>query len=484
MSRLLYYCNILYRIKVVHLRHISLWALNCPVLPFRKDCRMRVLLFICLFMIGLPVFGAVSVSCADTVAQPLRLPLENPYPDYPGWNTPRMIRLHLWGDKVVASRAYQITHASVPLIAGGLLVQAIGRNEFRSLRVEYVPKFRYVYDDYLQYSPAVVMLGLKAFGVKSRSSWGRMLVSDAFSVALMAGMVNAIKYTVKERRPDGSSRNSFPSGHTATVFMAATMLHKEYGCRSRWYSIGGYTVASFVGISRILNNRHWLSDVLAGAGIGILSTELGYFFSDLIFKDKGLKMNDDVPKEVADVPSFLGIYMGYLLNAGTPGIGSDLQLNLDMGARMGVEGAWFWNRFLGVGGLFSVSSLPAKIKGNSLLPVNSLSMMRGEIGPYFSYPLTRRWRPGAKLLLGVTGFQKSLIRETIVPEPVGFGLTTGISMSYLARRNLGVRLFCDYSYSDMPVSVQPSEAIGVTRSGSFYSDIHAFTVGTMVSILF
>ena len=60
--------------------------------------------------------------------------------------------------------------------------------------------------------------------------------------------------------------------------MAATMLHKEYGLtRSPWYSIGGYTIATCIGMTRQMNNKHWLSDVLMGAGIGILSTELGYF---------------------------------------------------------------------------------------------------------------------------------------------------------------------------------------------------------------
>ena len=68
--------------------------------------------------------------------------------------------------------------------------------------------------------------------------------------------------------------------------MAATMLHKEYGPRSPWYSIAGYSMATVTGVSRMLNNKHWFSDVLVGAGIGILSVELGYLFADLIFKER------------------------------------------------------------------------------------------------------------------------------------------------------------------------------------------------------
>jgi membrane-associated phospholipid phosphatase len=58
--------------------------------------------------------------------------------------------------------------------------------------------------------------------------------------------------------------------------VAATFLHKEYGHKSIWYSIGGYSIATTVGVMRVIGNRHWLSDVFVGAGIGILSTELVY----------------------------------------------------------------------------------------------------------------------------------------------------------------------------------------------------------------
>ena len=156
------------------------------------------------------------------------------------------------------------------------------------LRNTAIPGFRYHYDDYLQYAPAAVMAGMKACGYEGRSSWGRMLVSDAFSAAIMAGAVNGIKYSVKRLRPDGSRYNSFPSGHTATAFLTASLLHKEYGWRSPWFSIGGYTAAAVTGVSRICNNRHWLSDVVAGAAVGIGAVELGYFLTDLIFKEKHL----------------------------------------------------------------------------------------------------------------------------------------------------------------------------------------------------
>ena len=106
----------------------------------------------------------------------------------------------------------------------------------------------------------------------------------------MGGTVNIVKNTGNIERPDGSSNNSFPSGHTATAFMGAEFLYQEYKDVSIWYGISGYIVAAGTGYFRMYNNRHWLSDVAAGAGIGILSTKIAYWIHPLIkrsiFKDK------------------------------------------------------------------------------------------------------------------------------------------------------------------------------------------------------
>ena len=168
--------------------------------------------------------------------------------------------------------------------------------DFLMLRNTIDPDFRHHYDDWTQYAPAAVMVGLKACGYKGRSTWGRMLVSDAFSVASMAILVNGVKYSVRRLRPDESAHNSFPSGHTATAFMTATMLHKEYEGRSPWFSIGGYALATLTGVSRVLNNRHWITDVAAGAAIGIGSVHLGYFITDKIFKDRQLNPAYEEPE--------------------------------------------------------------------------------------------------------------------------------------------------------------------------------------------
>lgn len=308
-------------------------------------------------------------------------------------------------DRRTSTKGYRMTFIAVPLIVGGA-VMSVYDTDFRRLRNGYVKSFHHDYDDYLQYAPAAVMLGLKAFGVKGRSSWGRMLVSDAFSVGLMAAAVNSLKYSFRVMRPDGSTRNSFPSGHTATVFMTATMLHKEYGHRSPWYSIGAYTVATVTGVTRQLNNRHWMSDVMVGAGIGILATEFGYFLADLIFKDKGLHVGEtQLVYDRFRRPSFLSFTVG-------------------------------------VGGRFAVTNLEMTVNG--VPQDDNLESGSAAAGLYLSYPLSVRWLVGSKLLSGY-GYYKSCNTDLQkLGDRGGFVLATGISSTYLASRNFGIRFSTDY----------------------------------------
>ena len=100
----------------------------------------------------------------------------------------------------------------------------------------------------------------------------------------MGSTVNIIKLTGNEMRPDGTSNNSFPSGNTATAFMGAELLYQEYKEVSIWYGVAGYAVVAGTGFFRMYNNRHWLTDISAGAGIGILSTKIAYWIHPIIKK--------------------------------------------------------------------------------------------------------------------------------------------------------------------------------------------------------
>ena len=131
-------------------------------------------------------------------------------------------------------------------------------------------------DDYVQYLPIASVFAFPNLGLPPAHTLKERLVIGATAYALTAIFVNATKYTVRHHRPDTSTHNSFPSGHTATVFTGVEILYQEYKHYDPWIGIGGYAVAAGVGLLRIHNNRHWASDVVAGAGIGILSAKLSY----------------------------------------------------------------------------------------------------------------------------------------------------------------------------------------------------------------
>ncbi len=136
------------------------------------------------------------------------------------------------------------------------------------------------FDDYIQYTTAVAPLALNICGLKSRHTTGRLAMIEGGCYLLGAGWLNAFKYGIGVLRPDNSAYNSFPSGHTFVAFTGAEILRREYGEDYPWIAVAGYTVAVLVAAMRIYNNRHWLGDVCAGAGLGILSTTLVYWALD------------------------------------------------------------------------------------------------------------------------------------------------------------------------------------------------------------
>ncbi len=340
-------------------------------------------------------------------------------------------------------RLGRVAVVSAPLIAEGLVAKKLD-GRFRGLRNDYIPDFKKSADDYLQYSPLAVMVGLKALGVESRSSWERMAVSDAISAVLMAGIVGTLKNTTNVTRPDGSDDRSFPSGHTATAFMTATMLTKEYGSVSPWIGVGAYSVAAATGLMRVANNKHWLSDVLTGAGVGILATEAGYWITDLIFKDKGLSATySDYPDDVSPSTSFLGLYLGVNLPLSDYDIDETNEFRTSTGSTAGLEGAWFPWRHFGIGGRFTATN--TLIFTDDDEAKNSFDAVSFSGGGYFSLPLSSFWSAGAKLLGGYVRYPKLSLAGKTVPSAGGFTFGTGMSLSFKVNSSYGMRLFLDYN---------------------------------------
>ncbi|MDR6736699.1 phosphatase PAP2 family protein [Sphingobacterium sp. 2149] len=133
------------------------------------------------------------------------------------------------------------------------------------------------FDNYTQFVPGALVYGLNAIGIKGIHGFRDRNLILATTLLISTAIVTPTKHLVSEERPDGSNNLSFPSGHTATAFATAHFMFREYRAHNLWLSLLGYPFAIFTGTYRTFNDKHWVGDVVAGAGIGILSTELAYW---------------------------------------------------------------------------------------------------------------------------------------------------------------------------------------------------------------
>lgn len=174
---------------------------------------------------------------------------------------------------------------------------------------------RFTIDDFSQHAPTVAVYGLNALGVKGKNNFKNRTIILATSYLIMGSTVVALKNGSRIERPDGSSKNSFPSGHTATAFMGAEFLRHEYKDVSVWYGIAGYAIATGTGAFRVYNDRHWLTDVAAGAGIGILSTKIAYWINPFL-QQKIFANKKDSAVSVTFMPYYNGKQagVGFLLS--------------------------------------------------------------------------------------------------------------------------------------------------------------------------
>jgi membrane-associated phospholipid phosphatase len=105
----------------------------------------------------------------------------------------------------------------------------------------------------------------KAFGNQKMAIVGRDVVR---SQVLSQVLVQAVKHTVRRERPDLSNNKSFPSGHSASAFATATVLQRHYGWK---VGVPAYALGSYVALARMSWNKHHVTDVVMGAGVGIAS---------------------------------------------------------------------------------------------------------------------------------------------------------------------------------------------------------------------
>jgi membrane-associated phospholipid phosphatase len=208
----------------------------------------------------------------------------------------------------------------IPTVFVGYGLISLGDNAIRELDLstkaelsEDHPRFAAHVDDYAIFSPLLGMYALDIAGVKAKNSALDQTVMVLITTAITTATITTLKNVTHRLRPDGSSSNSFPSGHTATVFAAAEMFNQEFKDQSPWFGYAAYTVATATGMLRMYNNKHWLSDVVAGAGFGILSTKLTYIVYPYLKKILNINKN-----HLAITPNYqnrsIGFNLRYELN--------------------------------------------------------------------------------------------------------------------------------------------------------------------------
>jgi len=320
--------------------------------------------------------------------------------------------------------------------------------------------------DYLQYAPLAAPWVLKAAGVRTRSGWGRMAVSQGFATAFMVGSVKALKESVRAVRPDGSDNHSFPSGHTAWAFMGATMMARELGGTSPWYAVGAYTVATGVAIERAIDRHHYPTDIVAGAGIGILSAQLGYWIGDMIFGDRQLEL-DAADLRLNSNFSFLSLQTGLALPLG-PIRAGDTHIQRMPALSASLRGGWAINDHWGMAVELGLLSTPLISDVNHYRTyIKSLSSLSAVIAPYYICALSNRVSFTAEVGAGyrhnlpLNLDDKSI--ETGTSSPVGrinVGCVLRFSSSFSTRASIG------YEMSRYRFSVTPSTAYHIPVAAS------------------
>lgn len=180
-----------------------------------------------------------------------------------------------------------ITYGAISLANDCL--KKINENIKEEIWLDHPHKLTHI-DNYMMVAPALSVYFLNVVGIPGKNNFRDKSMVYLLSNLILSAIIFPVKKITHQLRPDSSSYTSFPSGHTTEAFACAEFMRMEYKDFSPWYAMAGYAMAVTTGYLRMYNNQHWLSDIISGAGIGILSTKLAYWLYPKIknkfFKDK------------------------------------------------------------------------------------------------------------------------------------------------------------------------------------------------------
>lgn len=171
--------------------------------------------------------------------------------------------------------------------------------------------FRTHVDDYIHYAPIVMMYAADLFHVPAKNTVWNQTKYLILSEAITSGIVWSLKIGLGVQRPNNGAYTAYPSGHTSQAFVQSQVLYNEFRETAPLLAASGYLFSISTGALRILNNRHWVPDVLLGAGIGILVTNAIYYFEPLKNWNPFKKRNAAVNKlDITFAPSFNPNFVG------------------------------------------------------------------------------------------------------------------------------------------------------------------------------
>lgn len=318
--------------------------------------------------------------------------------------------------------------------------------------------------DALPFAPLAATWVLKGFGVPTRDGWGQMAVNQAASAALGAAVTYGLKNSVKATRPDGHNDKSWPSGHTMWAFMTATMAARELGQASAWYPMGAYFIATGVGAQRVLSRHHLPADVMAGAGIGILATQVGYALGDLV---TGRKVGSGFSLEKGNANfANLSVEMGLAMPLGRVAIpGGKLQrlpaytAALRAARPLGDS----WGLALEAG--FSTTPLVVETACAHDF-MGNLTAIGGTLSPYYNRVLSRRVSFTAEL--GAGYYRNLRLKSAHGAVRAGNGSLTARATAGVAVRftdHFSARASLGYQISHHSFTVAPVPDLGITQRG-------------------
>lgn len=371
----------------------------------------------------------------------------------------------------------------IPLVSG--VVSVYARHDFIYNHPSVFEKTHYDAKDYaVAGAPFLAAWAMKLAGVKSRSTTRRMLAANGIALALAGGLTEGTKLIVNEPRPD-LGKHSFPSGHTALAYVGATVLSREYGHVSPWISVGGYAAATATGLLRINHNAHWLNDIYMGAGIGVVSTNFGYWLADRIFGEEGINKPEMTRRDLVramkmqNTPSSIALVAASDLGKNTIAAENltitddasslnlgDYHLHMSSLTLVGVEATWYLSPFLALEAIAQNSVGQAKVYytgglGDKTFTGNTLQLYRGSLALKGSLPLPGTSnRFGLRVLGGVRSLSKTDFSLTPIdkykpdkaytitlPKSTNFELGCGLSIDMLETTSHVVGINIDYYHA-------------------------------------